>query len=60
MGPGAIRCRTEPPQAVVQALAGLLDGFGDGIDHDTALLALGVPAPSPTAGPQSGNGSGAG
>ncbi|WAX77440.1 PP2C family protein-serine/threonine phosphatase [Streptomyces sp. KMM 9044] len=35
------------PQALVAALAGLLDGFGDGLDDDTALLALGVPAPSP-------------
>ncbi|MEU7426363.1 SpoIIE family protein phosphatase [Streptomyces sp. NPDC040750] len=47
----------EPPQDVVQALTGLLDGFGDGLDDDTALLALGVPAPSPTAAPQAGNGS---
>ncbi|MDL5199211.1 SpoIIE family protein phosphatase [Streptomyces sp. ALI-76-A] len=36
------------PQAVIQALTGLLDGFGDGLDDDTALLALGVPAPGPT------------
>ncbi|ANB10400.1 histidine kinase [Streptomyces ambofaciens] len=35
------------PQAVIQALTGLLDGFGDGLDDDTALLALGVPAPAP-------------
>ncbi|MFJ7151514.1 PP2C family protein-serine/threonine phosphatase [Streptomyces sp. NPDC100445] len=35
------------PQAVIDALAGLLDGFGDGLDDDTALLALGVPAPGP-------------
>jgi sigma-B regulation protein RsbU (phosphoserine phosphatase) len=34
----------QPPHAVVQALTGLLDGFGDGLDDDTALLALGVPA----------------
>ncbi|MEU4796658.1 SpoIIE family protein phosphatase [Streptomyces sp. NPDC023327] len=33
-----------PPRAVVQALTSLLDGFGDGLDDDTALLALGVPA----------------
>jgi sigma-B regulation protein RsbU (phosphoserine phosphatase) len=31
-------------QAVIQALTGLLDDFGDGLDDDTALLALGVPA----------------
>ncbi|AYN42788.1 histidine kinase [Streptomyces dangxiongensis] len=35
------------PQAVIEALAGLLDSFGDGLDDDTALLALGVPAPGP-------------
>ncbi|TQJ92224.1 sigma-B regulation protein RsbU (phosphoserine phosphatase) [Streptomyces sp. SLBN-31] len=29
---------------LVQALTALLDGFGDGLDDDTALLALGVPA----------------
>ncbi|MGW2826530.1 PP2C family protein-serine/threonine phosphatase [Streptomyces sp. NPDC001443] len=33
-----------PPFALVQALTGLLHGFGDGLDDDTALLALGVPA----------------
>ncbi|RSO34353.1 histidine kinase [Streptomyces sp. WAC 06725] len=33
-----------PPRAVIQALTGLLEGFGDGLDDDTALLALGVPA----------------
>ncbi|MBW8798328.1 MAG: SpoIIE family protein phosphatase [Streptomyces sp.] len=37
----------EPPHAVVQALTALLDGFGDGLDDDTALLALGVPAAGP-------------
>ncbi|MGV9291241.1 PP2C family protein-serine/threonine phosphatase [Streptomyces sp. NPDC003719] len=37
----------ESPQAVVQAVTGLLDGFGDGLDDDTALLALGVPASAP-------------
>ncbi|MEU8841584.1 SpoIIE family protein phosphatase [Streptomyces roseus] len=31
------------PQAIVKALAALLDGFGDGLDDDTALLALGAP-----------------
>ncbi|MDQ0582721.1 PP2C family protein-serine/threonine phosphatase [Streptomyces rishiriensis] len=35
------------PQAVIQALTGLLDEFGDGLDDDTALLALGVPGPGP-------------
>ncbi|MGW0773784.1 PP2C family protein-serine/threonine phosphatase [Streptomyces sp. NPDC002835] len=35
-----------PAQAVVQALKDLLDGFGDGLDDDTALLALRVPAPN--------------
>ncbi|MFF4098551.1 PP2C family protein-serine/threonine phosphatase [Streptomyces sp. NPDC001903] len=33
------------PHAVIEAMTGLLDGFGDGLDDDTALLALGVPAP---------------
>ncbi|MFI9543654.1 PP2C family protein-serine/threonine phosphatase [Streptomyces sp. NPDC052016] len=36
------------PHAVVQALIGLLDSFGDGLDDDTALLALGAPAHLPT------------
>ncbi|MFH8800836.1 PP2C family protein-serine/threonine phosphatase [Streptomyces sp. NPDC017936] len=36
-----------PAHAVVQALAGLLDDFADGLDDDTALLALGVPAHDP-------------
>jgi sigma-B regulation protein RsbU (phosphoserine phosphatase) len=34
--------------AVVRALTGLLNGFGDGLDDDTALLALGAPATVPT------------
>ncbi|MER7622991.1 SpoIIE family protein phosphatase [Streptomyces sp. NPDC126503] len=34
------------PHAVIQALSGLLDSFGDGLDDDTALLALGSPDPS--------------
>lgn len=34
-----------PPQALIHALTGLLDSFGDGLDDDTALLALGIPAP---------------
>ncbi|MDO0929434.1 SpoIIE family protein phosphatase [Streptomyces sp. TG1A-8] len=37
----------EPPHAVIRALTGLLDDFGDGLDDDTALLALGVPATDP-------------
>lgn len=35
------------PQALITALTGLLAGFGDGLDDDTALLALGVPARLP-------------
>ena len=38
----------ESSHAVIEALTGLLDDFGDGLDDDTALLALGVPAPGPT------------
>ncbi|OEJ62255.1 histidine kinase [Streptomyces agglomeratus] len=38
----------KPPHAVIQALTGLLDDFGDGLDDDTALLALGIPAAGPT------------
>ncbi|MGW4568427.1 PP2C family protein-serine/threonine phosphatase [Streptomyces sp. NPDC004561] len=34
-----------PPYAVIQALTGLLNSFGDGLDDDTALLALGASAP---------------
>ena len=33
------------PQAVIRALEDLLDDLGDGLDDDTALLAIGVPAP---------------
>ncbi|MFF1725137.1 PP2C family protein-serine/threonine phosphatase [Streptomyces sviceus] len=40
----------KPPHAVVQALTGLLDSFGDGLDDDTALLAIGVPASDPQTG----------
>jgi phosphoserine phosphatase RsbU/P len=36
---------------LVTALTGLLESFGDGLDDDTALLALGVPATHPTAHP---------
>ncbi len=35
------------PQELVIALTGLLDSFGEGLDDDTALLALGVPRPLP-------------
>lgn len=34
------------PGEVITALTGLLDSFGDGLNDDTALLALGVPADS--------------
>jgi sigma-B regulation protein RsbU (phosphoserine phosphatase) len=37
----------KPPHAVMQALTGLLDHFGDGLDDDCALLAFGVTAPGP-------------
>ncbi|MFG2132812.1 SpoIIE family protein phosphatase [Streptomyces sp. NPDC048751] len=33
-----------PPKDIVEALTGLLSTFGDGLDDDTALLALGAPA----------------
>ncbi|MFI5829114.1 PP2C family protein-serine/threonine phosphatase [Streptomyces sp. NPDC051578] len=35
------------PHELISALRGLLDSFGEGLDDDTALLALGLPA-SPT------------
>ncbi|WP_328379248.1 SpoIIE family protein phosphatase [Streptomyces sp. NBC_01020] len=38
------------PQALITALTGLLAGFGDGLDDDTALLALGVPVRPTTTG----------
>ncbi|WP_405784145.1 PP2C family protein-serine/threonine phosphatase [Streptomyces sp. NBC_00859] len=38
------------PQALVTALTGLLTSFGDGLDDDTALLALGMPTRLPTPG----------
>ncbi|MGV9273625.1 PP2C family protein-serine/threonine phosphatase [Streptomyces griseosporeus] len=38
----------DAPDALVHALTDLLAGFGEGLDDDTALLALGVPAPAPT------------
>ncbi|MGW2959430.1 PP2C family protein-serine/threonine phosphatase [Streptomyces sp. NPDC001220] len=34
-----------PPHALIKALTGLLHGFGDGLDDDTALLALAATAP---------------
>ncbi|WP_437065180.1 PP2C family protein-serine/threonine phosphatase [Streptomyces sp. enrichment culture] len=37
----------KPPHDIVHALTDLLRGFGDGLDDDTALLALGVPTPGP-------------
>ncbi|GAA0460344.1 SpoIIE family protein phosphatase [Streptomyces sp. NPDC046215] len=39
------------PRELIAALTGLLDGFGDGLDDDTALLALGVPAAPRTSAP---------
>ncbi|MFI9809999.1 PP2C family protein-serine/threonine phosphatase [Streptomyces sp. NPDC052301] len=47
----ATRHAGEPPHAVIQALTGLLDSFGDGLDDDTALLALGSPAHLPACPP---------
>ncbi|MFF5426318.1 MULTISPECIES: PP2C family protein-serine/threonine phosphatase [unclassified Streptomyces] len=41
----AARHAGKSPHDLIQALSGLLDGFGDGLDDDTALLALGSPAP---------------
>ncbi|KPC83344.1 MULTISPECIES: PP2C family protein-serine/threonine phosphatase [Streptomyces] len=35
------------PQQVITAMTGLLNSFGDGLDDDTALLALGVPTNRP-------------
>ncbi|MES4885817.1 SpoIIE family protein phosphatase [Streptomyces sp. NPDC000349] len=37
------------PQALITALSGLLASFGEGLDDDTALLALGMPTPNLTA-----------
>jgi phosphoserine phosphatase RsbU/P len=39
------------PTAVVSAITALLDGFGDGLDDDVAVLALGVPPPPPGSAP---------
>ncbi|MFJ4842372.1 PP2C family protein-serine/threonine phosphatase [Streptomyces sp. NPDC088746] len=38
------------PQEVITAMTGLLNSFGDGLDDDTALLALGVPTDRPRPG----------
>ncbi|MGW9370916.1 PP2C family protein-serine/threonine phosphatase [Streptomyces xanthophaeus] len=38
---------------LITALTGLLEGFGAGLDDDTALLALGVPNPPPPPPPSS-------
>ncbi|MEU3838793.1 SpoIIE family protein phosphatase [Streptomyces sp. NPDC028635] len=37
----------EPPPALIAALTGLLQTFGNGLDDDTALLALGTPPSGP-------------
>ncbi|MFH8336519.1 PP2C family protein-serine/threonine phosphatase [Streptomyces sp. AM6-12] len=37
----------KPPPALITALTGLLQTLGDGLDDDTALLALGAAAPDP-------------
>ncbi|BDM74313.1 hypothetical protein HEK616_78000 (plasmid) [Streptomyces nigrescens] len=42
----AARHAGKSPTDVIQALTDLLDGFGAGLDDDTALLALGAPAPT--------------
>ncbi|WAU83155.1 SpoIIE family protein phosphatase [Streptomyces sp. Qhu-G9] len=40
----ATRHAPATPNEMITALTGLLESFGDGLDDDTALLALGVPA----------------
>ncbi|GAA2454234.1 SpoIIE family protein phosphatase [Streptomyces glaucus] len=40
-----------PPRTVIEAFTGLLTSFGEGLNDDTALLALGRPLPSHAAGP---------
>lgn len=52
-GDDALRAFTtaQPPASarpLIDALTELIAGFGDGLDDDTALLALGIPAPPPT------------
>jgi sigma-B regulation protein RsbU (phosphoserine phosphatase) len=37
------------PHGTVAALAALLESFGEGLNDDTALLAVGVPAATPQA-----------
>ncbi|MFD9793510.1 PP2C family protein-serine/threonine phosphatase [Streptomyces sp. NPDC059070] len=49
----ATRHAGEPPHAVMRALTGLLQSFGNGLDDDTALLALGVPVTA--TGPRTGS-----
>lgn len=41
------------PHEVIEAMTGLLNSFGDGLDDDTALLALGVPTDRPDTGSDS-------
>ncbi|MFJ5997288.1 PP2C family protein-serine/threonine phosphatase [Streptomyces sp. NPDC092370] len=43
------------PHEAITALTGLLESFGDGLDDDTALLALGVPAAPSPMGPGTGH-----
>ncbi|MHC3473579.1 PP2C family protein-serine/threonine phosphatase [Streptomyces sp. 7R007] len=43
----AARHAGEPPRTVIKALTDLLHSFGDGLDDDTALLALGIPTTIP-------------
>ncbi|MDK1342322.1 SpoIIE family protein phosphatase [Streptomyces sp. 378] len=45
------------PREAITALTGLLQSFGDGLDDDTALLALGVPAAPSPLGPETGHAS---
>ncbi|PDP88671.1 histidine kinase [Glycomyces fuscus] len=48
----AARHAPSTAQGIVDALAELLEGFGEGLEDDTALLALGVPAPAPPPRPE--------
>lgn len=45
----AAQAPTSAP-AVVRAVTALLEGFGDGVDDDTAVLALSIPAPTTESG----------
>ncbi|MFF1592972.1 PP2C family protein-serine/threonine phosphatase [Streptomyces sp. NPDC058286] len=49
-GEDALRTFTgaQPPASPQALITALLAGFGEGLDDDTALLALSVPAPLPT------------